>query len=137
MSSQADLLVSLRTQVAALGFSVRGTPGQGLTGEVEAIRTKWWIGGRKVTHRMSCRLTESDHTVHFREAIIERSWGIPPPTFTVEKATVHGWHLSGQRTDASFGLGGGSLDYARARETVEQTTAAAGWKFHLEGGRMP
>ena len=33
--------------------------------------------------------------------------------------------------------GGGKLDYARVREAVERTAVAAGWTFHLEGGRMP
>lgn len=85
---------------------------------------------------MSCRLTESDHSVHFREAVVERSWGIPPPTLTVEKTTVSGWKRSGERTDVSLG-GGGSLDYARMRAAVEKATAAAGWKFQLDGGRLP
>ena len=131
-----NLLVGLKTQTAALGLDVREDAQQGLTGDAESIRAKWWLGGRKVTYRMSCRLTESDHTVHFREAVAERSWGIQPPTLTVEKTTQSGWKRSGERTDVSLG-GGGSLDYARVRDTVEQAAAAAGWKFHLEGGRMP
>ena len=84
---------------------------------------------------MSCQLTEPDHTVHFREAVVERSWGIPPPTLSVEKATVSGWKRSGERHDVS--VGGGTLDYAVVRKAVEAGSAAAGWKFHLEGGRIP
>jgi len=85
---------------------------------------------------MSCRLTESDHTVHFREAIVERSWGIPSPTLTVETTTTSGWMLNDKRRDVSIG-GGGSLDYGQVRRAVEQAAVAAGWNFHLEGGRMP
>ncbi len=131
-----DLLAELKKQTAALGLNLRQGGGQELVGEVDAIGAKWWFGGRKVTYRMACRPTETDHTLHFREATVERSWGIPPPTLTVEKTTVSGWKRSGQRTDVSVG-GGGSLDYARVRAAVEQAASAAGWKFHIEGGRLP
>ena len=83
---------------------------------------------------MSCQLTEPDHTVHFREAVVERSWGIPPPTLSVEKATVSGWKRSGERHDVS--VGGGTLDYAMVRKAVEAASAAAGWKIHFEGGHI-
>jgi hypothetical protein len=85
---------------------------------------------------MSCRPTEQDHTIHFREAVVERSWGIPPPTLTVEKTTVSGWKRLGERKDISVG-GGGTLDYAKVRNAVETASVAAGWKFQLEGGRLP
>jgi hypothetical protein len=55
---------------------------------------------------------------------------------TVETPTVSGWKRSGTRKDVSVG-GGGTLDYAKVRDAVEKAGAAAGWKFHLEGGRMP
>jgi hypothetical protein len=132
-----DLLAELKKQTGALGLSIHDGAKQELVGEAEKIGAKWWLGGRKVNYRMSCRLAEADHTAHFREAVVERSWGIPPPTLTIEKTTVSGWKRSGERTDVSLGGGGGSLDYARVRDAVEKATAAAGWKFHLEGGRMP
>lgn len=131
-----DLWAELRKQAVGLGLTIRDDKNQGLSGEIETIRAKWWLGGRKVTYRMSCRVTEADRTVHFREAVVERSWGIPPPTLTVEKTTVSGWKRSGERTDVSLG-GGGALDYARIRNAVEKAVIAAGWKFHLAGGRMP
>lgn len=134
--SEHDLVAELEKQTAGLGLNLRADAPHGLNGEAEAIRAKWWLGGRKVAYRMSCRLTESDHTVHFREAVIERNWGIPPPTLTVEKTSVSGWKRSGERHDVSLG-GGGSLDYAKIRNAVECTSAAAGWKFQLEGGRAP
>jgi hypothetical protein len=68
--------------------------------------------------------------------VVERSWGIPPPTLTVEKTTVSGWKRSGERKDVSVG-GGGTLDYAKVRNAVETASVAAGWKFQLEGGRLP
>lgn len=134
--TQHELSATLSKQIAALGLNVREDAQQGLAGEMESIRAKWWFGGRRVAYRMSCRPSESDHTVHFRESVTERSWGIPPPTLTVETTTVSGWKRSGERRDVSVG-GGGSLDYARVRDAVETATAAAGWKFHLEGGQSP
>ena len=118
---------------AGLTFSETGTT---LEGARETITAKWWLGGRKVTYRASCRLAEPERTVHFREVVVERSWGIPPPTLTVETTTTSGWKRSGTRTDVSA-PGGGTLDYARVRDAVEKAVTAAGWTFHLEGGRLP
>lgn len=134
--SERDLIAELQQHTAAAGLKVQTDAQHGLTGEAEKIGAKWWLGGRKVTYRMSCNLTESDHTVHFRESVVERSWGIPPPTLTVETTSVSGWKRSGERHDVSIG-GGGALDYAKVRDVVESASAAAGWKFHLEGGRLP
>ena len=133
--TQRDLIAELRKQIAALGLNVL-EDNQELSGEAESIRAKWWFGGRKVSYRMSCRPRESDHTVDFREAVVERSWGLPPPTLSVETTSVSGWKRSGVRKDISVG-GGGSLDFAEVRDAVEAATAAAGWRFHLVGGRMP
>lgn len=134
--SERALVAELQKQTSALGLNVHADAGQGLRGEAEKIGAKWWLGGRKVAYRMSCRPTEADHTVHFREAVVERSWGIPPPTLTVETTSTSGWQRSGTRKDVSVG-GGGTLDYTKVRDAVEKTIADAGWKFHLEGGRMP
>ena len=134
--SERALVAELQKQTSALGLNVQADAGQGLRGEAEKIGAKWWLGGRKVAYRMSCRPTEQDHTVHFREAVVERSWGIPPPTLTVETTSVSGWKRSGTRKDVSVG-GGGTLDYAKVRDAVEKASVAAGWIFHLEGGRMP
>ncbi len=135
--SEHNLIAELLKQIAGLGFSIRVDGQHELSGEAEKIRAKWWLGGRKVAYQMSCRLNESDHIVHFREAVVERSWGIPPPTLSVEMTTVSGWKRSGERHDVSVGGGGGSLDYAKVRGTMETAIAAAGWKFHFEGARLP
>ena len=130
------LLTELEKKSEAFGLSVHEDAQEGCSGELEAIQAKWWFGGRKVAYRMSCRLTEADHTVHFREAAIERSWGIPPPTLTVQTTRTSGWKLDEKRTDVSVG-GGGSLNYGQVRQAVEQASVAAGWNFQLEGGRAP
>ena len=135
-SSEQDLLAALKARLGALGLTVHAD-GQGLTGEAQPIRSKWWFGARTVNYRMSCRPSQADRTVQFREAVIESSWGLPPPTATVEKTNVSGWKLSGERNDVSAEGGGGTVDYARIRNAVEQVVVAAGWKFHLQGGRLP
>ncbi len=134
-SSEQDLLAALKARLGALGLTVH-EDGQGLTGEAQPIRSKWWLGARTVNYRMSCRPSAVDRTVQFRESVTESSWGLPPPTVTVGKTKVSGWKLSGERTDASPG-GGGAIDYAQVRDAVEQAVTAAGWKFHLQGGRLP
>ena len=135
-ANESDLATELQRQAAAAGLTVRADGAHDVKGESENIKAKWWLGGRKVTYRMSCRLDEADHTVHFREAVSEATWGIPPPTFTVEKTTVKGWQRSGERTDRSVG-GGGTIDFARVREDLKAVATAAGWQFQFEGGRMP
>jgi hypothetical protein len=137
MTSQQDLLAGLKTRLGALGLSVREDAKQGLVGEAQPVKSKWWLGARTVTYRMSCRPSETDRTVQFRESVTESSWGLPPPTATAETTKVSGWKLSGERTDISTGGGGGSIDYAQVRDSVEQAVTAAGWTFHLQGGRLP
>lgn len=134
--AKSDLMATLKSKAATLGLGVKDDGADALTGEVKSIRAKWFLGARTVTYRMSCRLDEAAHAVHFREAVIESSWGLPPPTFTTEWSTIKGWARSGRRTDRSVG-GGGTIDYARVREEFEQTVDAAGWRFQYNGGRMP
>ena len=134
--SRNDLLTQIEKQTTALGLNTHAGSDSELIGDVDKIGAKWWLGGRSVNYRMSCRLTETDHTAHFREAVVEQSWGIPPPTLTVETTTTSGWKRSGTRVDKSIG-GGGALNYAQVRDAVEKATTAAGWKFQLEGGRLP
>jgi hypothetical protein len=135
IASKTELCAEIAKRASTCGLQVR-VEGDVLIGEMESIRAKWLLGGRKVSYRMSCTPNEADHSLRFREVVIERSWGIPPPTLTVEKTTVRGWRRSGKRTDVSVG-GGGLLNYATLREAVEKTTLAAGWTFQLEGGRWP
>ncbi len=134
--TKLDLLAGLKSKAAALGLSVVDKGSDGLSGTVKSIRAKWWLGARSVTYQMSCRLDEAGRIVHFREAIAETSWGMPPPTFSTEKTVVKGWERSGERTDRSVG-GGGTINYEQVREDLKQTVTAAGWQFHLEGGRAP
>lgn len=135
MLGKSALLNELKTRISGLGLAVQAA-GDKLSGEIEQIGAKWFLGGRKVVYRFSCGADEAELSVAFRESVTESSWGIPPPTFSVETTSTKGWKRSGTRTDVSGG-GGGTLDYARVRDAVEQASADAGWTFRLEGGRMP
>ncbi len=55
--SERDLVAELQKQTAGFGLTVREDGQHGLSGQAEKIRAKWWLGGRKVDYRMSCRLT--------------------------------------------------------------------------------
>lgn len=68
VKSKRDLIAELQRQAASLALTVHADAEKELSGETESIRSKWWLGGRKVAYRMSCRPTEQDHTIHFREA---------------------------------------------------------------------
>jgi hypothetical protein len=134
--SKLAVISKLKSKMAVLGLTVQEGGEDALSGEIEAIRAKWFLGGRKVIYRMSCRAKDVELVVLFREAVVEKSWGLPPPTLTVEKETISGWKRSGQRTDISLG-GGGAIDYAGIRTALEEAVAEAGWQFILEGGRLP
>ncbi|MBI5263515.1 MAG: hypothetical protein HY852_17025 [Bradyrhizobium sp.] len=134
--NKSQLKAQLQTSAAEIGLGLTEDGEDGLEGENEAIKAKWFLGGRKLVYRMSLRLVEAEHAVVFREAATETSWGLPPPTLTVEVETVSGWKRSGARKDISPG-GGGEIDYARVRDRLEKSTTGAGWQFRLEGGRLP
>jgi hypothetical protein len=93
-----------------------------------AITSKWFLGGRKVTDTVTCRLVPEAHEVHLREVAMETSWGMPPPTFTVETTTQSGTRVTSTRTDTSVG-GGGRLEFGKFREELAKVTRDAGWTF--------
>jgi hypothetical protein len=134
--SKSQLMTALKSKTTALHIDLNEESEDRLNGHIEAIKSKWFLGGRKVDYRISVQLAEPERAVLFREAVFEKSWGVPPPTFSVEVETISGWKRSGQRKDVSVG-GGGSMDYAQVREAVAQAAAEAGWQFRLEGGRLP
>lgn len=134
-ATTADLKARLKKVLADSAVAVTEKDG-GLAGEAEKILAKWWLGSRKVSYRMSCRFDDAARTVHFREVVVEKSSGLPPPTLSVEVTTTSGWQRSGSRTDVSPS-GGGKVDYAQVRGAVETAVTASGWTFHFEGGRMP
>lgn len=130
-----DLLTRLATRAQELGMACTGDQTT-IKGSKETIRARWFLGGKKTVYKMSCRLSDTEHTARFREMVVDSAWGIASPSLTVETTTLQGTRLSGQRTDKSIG-GGGSLDYAEVRNAIEQTVRDAGWRFEFEVGRAP
>lgn len=129
-TAATDLEGDIRHAAAAAGLTVKGDDGR-LEGEVESIRAKWFLGKRTVRYRMSCSLDEATRTVTFHESLVERTIGMAPPTFSVEKTTQKGSRVGIERKDMSIG-GGGAVSYGSVREEVERIATAAGWKFELK-----
>jgi hypothetical protein len=126
--SQAELLSKLAAVATAnTGTALTATDGT-ITGRLAAIKAKWFLGGRKVTSNFRCTLDPANHEAHFRESATESSWGLPPPTFTVETTSQFGSRVNTTRTDTGVG-GGGRLEFGKFREDFERAVHDAGWKF--------
>ena len=131
MLSQAELLPKLLgVATANAGTAVTAKDGTS-TGTLTAIPSKWLLGGRKVTSNFKCTLDSTNHEAHFRESAMESSWGLPPPTFTVETTSQFGSRVNATRTDTAVG-GGGRLKFGKFREDFEQAVQDAGWKIIYE-----
>jgi hypothetical protein len=102
-----------------------------VTGTLTAIKSKWLLGGRKVTSNFTCSLDPATHEARFRESSVESSWGLPPPTFTVQTTSQYGARVKATRVDKGVG-GGGILEFGAFRESVEQAVKDAGWEFLYE-----
>ena len=131
--SQAEL-VSKLSAIATENAGTALTAKHGaITGTLTAIKAKWLLGGRKVMSNFQCTLDEANHEAHFRESAMESSWGLPPPTFTVETTSQFGSRVKETRTDTGVG-GGGKLEFGKFREEFERAVQDAGWKFVYEVG---
>ena len=129
--SQAELLATLlAVATASTGTALKATDGT-ISGTLTAIKAKWMLGGRKVTSNFRCTLDPATHEAHFRESAMESSWGLPPPTFTVETTSQFGSRVNTTRTDAGV-RGGGTLQFGKFREDFERAVQNAGWKFVYE-----
>ena len=129
--SQADLLSKLSAVATAnAGTTLKATDGT-ITGSLTAIKSKWLLGGRKVTSNFRCTLDPANNEAHFRESAMESSWGLPPPTFTVETTSQFGSRVNTTRTDTGVG-GGGTPAFGKFREDFERAVQDAGWKFVYE-----
>src|SRR5450830_1935461 len=95
----SELLARLASVADAHGVKATSIDDRTLSGTQEAITSEGCLGGRRVCHRMTCQADEASRTVRFRQAIVESSWGIPPPSLTVEKTTQQGTRGSESRTE--------------------------------------
>ncbi len=131
MESNEQLGSQLSAAAKSAGLSIAASAPGHIEGEVESIRAKWFLGKRTARYRMSCSLDEATHTVAFHESLTERTIGMAPPTFSVEKTTQRATQVAIERKDVSVG-GGGSVSYGSLRDEVERIVTAAGWKFELK-----
>lgn len=129
--SQAELFSNLLAVATAnTGTALKATDGT-MTGTLTAIKARWLLGGRKVTSTFRCTLNPANHEAHFQESAMESSWGLPPPTFTVETTSQCGSRVNTTRTDTGVG-GGGRLEFGKFRDDFERAVQDAGWKFVYE-----
>jgi hypothetical protein len=136
VAAKSALLVQLQRFAEEFGLTPIREAGPDLRAEAQVIRAGWWLGQNRVRYRMSCRLDEAARTVHFREVVIESSWGLPPPTWISERTTIKGTQRFGSLTYRSP-VGGGRVDYERVRGEIEQIVREAGWQFVLDATRLP
>ena len=129
--SQAELLARLTSIATSQGGTSSMPDDHTVTGTLTAIKSKWFLGGRKVTSNFTCTLDSARHEAHFRESAVESTWGMPPPTFTVQTTSQYGARVNTTRVDKSVG-GGGILEFGKFREEVEQAVKDAGWEFLYE-----
>ena len=78
-----------------------------------------------------CDSPVANHEARFRESAVETSWGMPPPTFTVQTTSQYAAQVKATRVDKGVG-GGGILEFGTFRESVERTVKDAGWEFLYE-----
>ena len=124
----ADLPGRLSACATSRGGTVRVADAHTVEGTLTAITANWFLGGRKVTNTFRCILDPVAQALHFRETAVDSSWGLPPPTFTVETSRQYGSRKNQSRTDTSAG-GGGRLEFGRFREDVEKVASESGWTF--------
>ena len=126
--SEAELLSRLTSIATSQGGTSSMPDDHTVTGTLTAIKAKWFLGGRKVTSNFTCTLDPASHEAHFRESAVESTWGMPPPTFTVETTSQFGSRVNTTRPDTGVG-GGGRLEFGKFREDFERAVHDAGWKF--------
>jgi len=129
--SQAELLKRLSQIASSHGGTSSMPDDHTVTGTLTAIQAKWLLGERKVTSSFTCALDPANHEAHFRESAVETSWGMTPPTFTVQTTSQVGARVKATRVDKGVG-GGGVLEFGAFRESVERTVNDAGWTFLYE-----
>jgi hypothetical protein len=129
--SQAQLLARLTSIASSHGGTSSMLDDHTVTGTLTAIKAKWLLGERKVTNNFTCTLDPANHEAHFRESAVESTWGMPPPTFTVQTTSQYGARVKETRVDKGVG-GGGRLEFGKFREEVEQAVKDAGWEFVVE-----
>ena len=117
-------------QLSAAGWKVR-SDGSSVSAEREDILGKWFLGTRSVKLHTDLQFDEPEKILYFREVAAEKTIGLPPPAFSVSTTTQSGIQVNERRTDVGLG-GGGTMEYGRARQLIEQKCVSEGWTFKLK-----
>lgn len=127
---RAALVAAIVAACGTAGLSLAEREGT-LVGEQVHIAVRWILGSRTVRRVVRCEIDAGHGAVRWHERFVERSWGLMPPTLSVERSTISGARLSGTRRDASV-AGGGALDYGAVRDAAERCAREAGWTFEVK-----
>lgn len=125
----------LRDTAFACGLAFESPSPTLIRASQDGIVSKWFLGGRKASYRLSCALDDAAQTASFRELLSESSWGVPPPALTVETTSQRGATVT--KTVTVTGPGGGKVDLGTARAAFERAVTGAGWRFVFESGKSP
>lgn len=126
----SDLVQTLIQKLMASGWQTR-QKGDTVEAEKEVILAKWFLGSRKVKHKLRLGFDPAAKLLTLRETATEVSIGIPPLTFSVTTTSQKGARVTETRTDRGPG-GGGTLTYGEPRQWIEQECSGAGWAFKLQ-----
>lgn len=133
--AKEELLARLMALAAKEGLNGEIKDGV-MQGRKEAIKARWFLGGIRSTYNFSCALDGDTCTATFRESIVDKSWGLAPPTVTVETSSQSGTTVDSTRRDRSVG-GGGTLSFGAWRSRCQELVAQAGWRFIHQALRLP
>lgn len=126
----SDLAQSIAQKLMASGWQTR-QKGETLEAEKEVILAKWFLGSRKVKHKLRLGFDTTAKLLTLRETATEVSIGIPPLTFSVTTTKQQGARVTETRTDIGPG-GGGTLAYGDPRQWIEKECVGSGWTFKLQ-----
>lgn len=127
-----DLAQCLTEKLEASGWTTL-LGGDVLAAEKVVILAKWFLGSRRVRHRLQIRLDTQKRQLILTETATETAIGLPPPSFSRTVTKQQGMEVSEDRADSGIG-GGGTLHYGEIRAWIEQECARAGWTFTLTVG---
>lgn len=97
----------------------------------ELIRSRWFLGSRRVALGVRCHFDEAGHVLHYHEIAKEVSAGLPPPSFSVTMHRQRGLDVRETRRELSP-FGGGTLEYGKVHEWLHTLCEGAGWALERD-----
>ncbi len=134
--SKRDVVANLKAVATVQGIAPQDDGDSGIRGRKETIKAKWFLGGNKSIYTFSCQLDEMARTATFRESILDKSWGIAPPSFNVQTYSQSGTTMTSSERQTSVG-GGGVQEIGPMRAACARAIIQAGWQFKHEPMRLP